>query len=165
MSVGSLKCHLASESPQFFMSLRHLAGFTIALAAFCTGCQQTSSRLLNAATPDAEPQSPPVRSQAVDCTNATTTLEINECVAESYRQADAELNRVYNELIAQLNGENREKLVTAQLAWIEFRDANCEWEAFRFEGGTIQPSMRLGCLERLTRDRTLALQNYASNLY
>lgn len=108
------------------------------------------------------PPSEPTSAQTPDCTNPTTTIEINACAAESYRQADAQLNRVYDELMAQLDDANREKLVEAQLAWIEFRDANCEWEAFRFEGGTIQPSMRLGCLERLTRDRTLTLQNYAN---
>jgi uncharacterized protein YecT (DUF1311 family) len=41
--------------------------------------------------------------------------------------ADAKLNETYKSIISQLRDEDREKLRTAQRAWIQMRDADCQW--------------------------------------
>jgi uncharacterized protein YecT (DUF1311 family) len=45
-------------------------------------------------------------------------------------------------------------LKTAQRAWITFRDAACEAEAYAMQGGSAQPLLVFGCRARLTRART-----------
>ena len=51
----------------------------------------------------------PLAAQAQDqndpCENAETTLEINDCMGEVFKQADAELNRVYKAAMAYISQE------------------------------------------------------------
>ncbi|RBI67261.1 hypothetical protein DQ400_10630 [Vreelandella sulfidaeris] len=98
------------------------------------------------------------------CDNATTQAELTECSALAYQSADAELNEAYQVLVNQLsnNVASLEKLRAAQRAWIGFRDAECAFESSAVEGGSAQPMVRNGCLERLTEARTEALREHAS---
>ena len=87
------------------------------------------------------------------CENAKTQLEMNECADAAYRAADKELNAYYASLKEKLEANLVAKLQAAQRAWIGYRDANCEAEAALYEGGSIQPTIRSNCMERLTRAR------------
>jgi len=110
-------------------------------------------------TPEsATSSSSPVAAVPVNCANAQTQAEINQCAQASYQTADAELNRVYQELKASLNSQQQEELIDAELAWIEYRDQTCEAESSQYEGGSIQPTIFYGCLERVTIERTAELQ-------
>lgn len=95
---------------------------------------------------------------SADCANAQTQAEINRCAQASYETADKELNRVYQELKSSLNSQEQEELIDAELAWIEYRDQTCEAESSQYEGGSIQPTIYYGCLERVTTERTAELQ-------
>jgi uncharacterized protein YecT (DUF1311 family) len=108
------------------------------------------------APPEPEP-APPAEAPA-NCEEALTQAEINVCAQQSYEAADRELNRVYQQLRDNLSPEEREELRQAELEWIEYRDANCEAESSEYEGGSLQPTIRYGCLEELTRNRTAELQ-------
>src|SRR5215813_2126421 len=69
------------------------------------------------------------------CANPQTQLEMNECQGKEYRKADAELNAVYKQLMSKLDDEGEKAaLKNAQLAWIKFRDANCDFEAYLNKG-------------------------------
>lgn len=96
--------------------------------------------------------------KADPCANAQTQTEMNGCAAEAYKKADAALNRVYQQLLAKLESAHQEKLKAAQRAWLPFRDAHCECEAFTYEGGSMQPMMRGHCLAAETKARTQQLQ-------
>lgn len=148
-------------------NLKRFVPLAIGVALLAAGCQKTdmssqkSERSsAQASTIDRNTPRTTAQTPSIDCSSPQTTLEINECAARDYHNADARLNRTYDELIANLNDANREKLVDAQLAWLEFRDRNCHWEAFRYDGGSIQTSIRLNCLERLTQQRIQDLENY-----
>ncbi|MBP0000331.1 MAG: DUF1311 domain-containing protein [Cyanobacteria bacterium SID2] len=143
-----------------------VTGITIGLALLCAGCQgteiaedETSGTIAHASTVDRvdRTNSPPTNS--IDCSNPQTSIEMNDCAAHKYDRADARLNRTYDELIARLDKTNREKLIDSQLTWLQFRDANCEWEASDYNGDPLQTSVRLGCLERLTQQRNQDLEN------
>jgi uncharacterized protein YecT (DUF1311 family) len=95
---------------------------------------------------------------STDCANAQTQAEINQCAQASYETADKELNQVYQELKSSLNSQEQEELIDAELAWIEYRDQTCEAESSQYEGGSIQPTIYYGCLERVTIERTAELQ-------
>lgn len=96
---------------------------------------------------------------SANCANAQTQAEINQCAQASYETADKELNRVYQELKSSLNSQEQEELIDAELAWIEYRDQTCEAESSQYEGGSIQPTIYYGCLERVTTERTAELQS------
>ncbi len=92
------------------------------------------------------------------CAKPMTQSELNRCAEDEYKKADAELNQVYQQLTAKLEPDHLERLRIAQRAWITFRDAHCDYEAFAFTGGSIQPLIHFTCLDATTRERTKHLR-------
>jgi uncharacterized protein YecT (DUF1311 family) len=108
--------------------------------------------------------------QEVDCNNQVTQMDMNDCAAQAFEAADAELNRAYGvavdyarQLDAETKGGIEEQLRVAQRAWITYRDAACASEASQFEGGSIMPLIYSGCLERVTLARTNDLYAFTAN--
>lgn len=95
---------------------------------------------------------------------AQSQQEMNREAEAGFRQADAELNRVYQELLPRLPGPVQEKLIDAQLAWIRFRDAEAEARAWEFEGGTMYPFLYYSSLEDTTRQRSEDLRIWLESL-
>lgn len=93
--------------------------------------------------------------------SAQTQAEMTAAAASDYKKADAELNRVYKELQSVLDKNEKKLLVKAQRNWITFRDTHCEFEASEFEGGSMQPMMRLACFTECTNNR---IENLKANL-
>jgi uncharacterized protein YecT (DUF1311 family) len=87
------------------------------------------------------------------CAAANTQMEINECFGAAYKKADTEMNGLYARILKKLTSDNQANLRNAQRDWLKYRDANCETAADLHKGGSIAPSIRLGCLERNTRAR------------
>ena len=93
------------------------------------------------------------------CDNAQSTVDMGNCAGKEYKEADEELNRVYKKLMASLEDREYEALLrTAQQAWLKYRDAHCDFEAFENRGGTIYPVMHRSCLTTMTRARTKELK-------
>ena len=88
------------------------------------------------------------------CHDAMTQFEMNQCAALEFRKADAELNKIYRQVAKDAGAEEKAKLRAAQLAWIKFRDAHCEYVAFGNKGGSIYPTVYSSCLAEVTRGRT-----------
>ncbi|ANB34347.1 uncharacterized protein YecT (DUF1311 family) [Rhodovulum sulfidophilum] len=88
-----------------------------------------------------------------------TQLEINDCAASAYRDADAQLNAVWPAARAAAAASGADGLLLdAQRKWIAFRDAACAAEAAQYRGGSIQPLVHADCLRRLTDRRTADLR-------
>ncbi|MDZ8109726.1 MAG: lysozyme inhibitor LprI family protein [Nostoc sp. DedQUE12a] len=98
--------------------------------------------------------------QKLNCNNAQTQVQINECSRLFYQNADKKLNAVYQQLLPKLDRTRKQKLIAAQQAWIKFRDTTCEFERSEYEGGSIAPTIYFGCLENTTKERTQQLQEY-----
>jgi uncharacterized protein YecT (DUF1311 family) len=98
--------------------------------------------------------------QQPNCKNPQNQAEMNACAGLSYQNADKKLNQVYQQVRAKLQGANLEKLTSAQLAWIKFRDGNCEFARSQFDGGTMAPFILGGCLADITKKRTADLESY-----
>jgi uncharacterized protein YecT (DUF1311 family) len=98
-----------------------------------------------------------------DCSNAATQTELDACAKSVYESADAKLNDTYQKLASSLNEGDRQLLTDAELAWIEFRDQNCDFEQSLFEGGSVQPTVYYSCLERMTKARTQQLESQFNN--
>lgn len=84
---------------------------------------------------------------------AQTQLDLTTCASTEYKQTDTELNRLYKLLMPKLSKPRQQQLITAQTAWIKFRDSNCQFVSSAYEGGSIQPMIKLQCLNSLTLER------------
>ena len=92
------------------------------------------------------------------CSDADTQAEMNICAGKEYKTADADLNRVYQQLVAKLEPEEKVQLKDAQTAWLKYRDSNCEFVADQYKGGSIRPMILGLCLADVTRNRTAELK-------
>lgn len=110
----------------------------------------------------------PAAAQEVDCANAMTQADMNQCAQAEWEAADHALNSAYkaamallrqwdDELPTELKG-GADNLRLAQRAWITFRDAACAVEGYPMRGGSAEPLLVLGCMTRLTEARTADLQ-------
>jgi uncharacterized protein YecT (DUF1311 family) len=52
------------------------------------------------------------------------TSRMMDCIGTETTRQDARLNKVYKDVMAQLDNANKSRLREAQKAWITFRDAN-----------------------------------------
>jgi uncharacterized protein YecT (DUF1311 family) len=91
------------------------------------------------------------------CEHAGTTSATFDCFDHEYKKADAELNRIYKLAFTGLDEKAAENLRKAQMAWIIYRDAQCEAEYDKWGGGSGGPGAHLACLLRLTQLRTREL--------
>ncbi|HLA55534.1 MAG TPA: lysozyme inhibitor LprI family protein [Flavobacterium sp.] len=84
---------------------------------------------------------------------AQTQLEMNKAADAEYKKADAELNKVYRQLVEMLDKNGKQMLIIAEKDWLKFRDSHCRFNASQFDGGSIEPLIYSTCLEELTRRR------------
>lgn len=76
----------------------------------------------------AEKQSNPKEGENEICPGAETQLELNACASGMYKEEDARLNRVYEEILKKFKDDPVfiKKFREAQRAWLKFRDAQFE---------------------------------------
>ena len=106
--------------------------------------------------------------EETDCKNPQTQMEMTSCEQDRYGEADKALNAQWKTTRAQMaevdenldeNDRGAEKaLLTAQRAWISYRDAQCEAEGFQARGGSMEPMLVAGCLANLSDTRTKELK-------
>ncbi|MCY0963799.1 lysozyme inhibitor LprI family protein [Parathalassolituus penaei] len=105
-------------------------------------------------------------SMALDCNNATTTLDMNECAAQEQQVVEARLNEVYRNVMKHLEGnedhypEVRAKLLEGQRAWIKFREADCEAQYILHQDGTMRNLVHIGCMQSHAEQRIKSLQAF-----
>ena len=95
----------------------------------------------------------------VSCKNPKTQPELSACAGKDAQAADADLNRIYGQLIAKYDEPNRNALVLAERAWIIYRDTECSYETALSVGGTIHPMMVALCLTAKAKARTRELND------
>ncbi|GGD77966.1 lysozyme inhibitor LprI family protein [Croceicoccus mobilis] len=99
---------------------------------------------------------------ASPCDNAMTQADMNQCSMEEYEAADGALNAAWADARAQAKASGTyDSLLTAQRAWIAFRDAHCKAVAAPYAGGSILPLIHNRCMTRLTQTRTAQLREMA----
>ena len=94
---------------------------------------------------------------ALDCQNATTTLDMNECAAREQKAVELNLNQTYQKALKHLQQADtetekysamRQKLIEAQRAWIKFREADCQSVYLQSGAGSIRNLMFTGCMQK-----------------
>ena len=104
----------------------------------------------------------PLAHAAVDCANANDQATMNQCAEQDFKAADKELNTVYLQITGRLkdNPDGKKLLVSAQRAWLGFRDAECKFSSSGVTGGSVYPWVYSSCLTGVTKVRVEALKQY-----
>lgn len=104
----------------------------------------------------------PLAHAAVDCANASDQATMNQCAGQDFKAADKELNTVYQQITGRLkdNPDGKKLLVSAQRAWLGFRDAECKFSSSGVTGGSVYPWVYSSCLTGVTKVRVEALKQY-----
>ncbi|MEB3277683.1 MAG: lysozyme inhibitor LprI family protein [Lyngbya sp.] len=102
--------------------------------------------------------------QTVQCREDGTMIEMKKCAQDKYVKVDKELNQTYQKLMALNDNQRKQRLISAQRAWIQFRDKSCSYEASEALGGSAEGLFLTNCLTRVTAERTSDLKEYLSNL-
>jgi uncharacterized protein YecT (DUF1311 family) len=113
--------------------------------------------------------------EPIDCSNASTTVEMNFCADKDLAAADEKLNAVYKKVLAQIDESGLEKpydrasweaaMRASQRAWVAFRDADCKGVVpMEWSGGSGTSAAVLGCMSQKTIERTKELsERYLQN--
>ncbi|MEX5668715.1 lysozyme inhibitor LprI family protein [Pseudomonas neuropathica] len=104
----------------------------------------------------------PLADAAIDCANASDQATMNQCAGQDFKAADKELNTVYQQISGRLkdNPDGKKLLVSAQRAWIGFREAECKFSSSGVTGGSVYPWVYSSCLAGVTKVRVEALKQY-----
>jgi uncharacterized protein YecT (DUF1311 family) len=104
----------------------------------------------------------PFAHAAVDCANASDQATMNQCAGQDFKAADKALNTVYQQITGRLkdNPDGKKLLVSAQRAWVGFRDAECKFSSSGVTGGSAYPWVYSNCLTGVTKIRVEALKQY-----
>lgn len=89
--------------------------------------------------------------------SANTTDAMREAVAYEYRLWDAELNQIYQAIMAVLPDEETDTLRGLERRWIRERDTAAKQAAERYKGGTMENVEYTASLANSTRDRAYEL--------
>ena len=127
-------------------------------SALCAFALALSCAAALAAQQPPQQQPPPPPAQADEreedpCPDARTQQDLNLCASRAFQKADAELNKLYQQLMKDAGAGEKARLRAAQVAWLKFRDAHCEYEAFGNTGGSIYPMVHSFCLAEVTEER------------
>lgn len=137
--------------------MKKQALFLINIAAMTSICLSTmlSNSAAQSQIPPGKSTSPSWIAQNINCEDTNNVSEANECLGV----ADAELNQAYQKLIKGVSGEERQKLITAEKAWIKYRDTNCAFRTHNFPLSTSMGRQFYSvCQTRLTKERTMELR-------
>jgi uncharacterized protein YecT (DUF1311 family) len=93
------------------------------------------------------------------CADAQSQAEMNMCWGKEYKAADAKLNKAYQDFMSKLDESEKVQLKNAQLAWLKYRDTNCEFVADQYKGGTMRPMIAAMCLADVTNARVNELKS------
>lgn len=94
-----------------------------------------------------------------------STAGMNITIDELTTDYDKLMNKYYNKLMKSLKPEDKKVLITAQKAWLAFRDAEIKLIGTMTEdqysgGGTMQSNIRMGQYSSLVVDRTIDIFHY-----
>lgn len=90
-----------------------------------------------------------------------TTDDMVRDADTSYKKADKELNRLYQNRLNEMPASFRPKFTKAQRAWIKFRDLDCDFQFYpsdKVMAGTFARVSIIGCYEKYTLDRITYLK-------
>jgi uncharacterized protein YecT (DUF1311 family) len=93
------------------------------------------------------------QANAINCKDPQNQMENNECSANELEKEDKLLNKVYGDFRKSLEKKDQDKLKTAQISWIKYKEQFCEFEGSLMEGGSMMPLVISECKKELTQQQ------------
>jgi len=90
---------------------------------------------------------------------AQTQAEMNQTAMKDYKASDVKMTAMYKKVIAGMDVNGKKLLVTAQRAWIKYKEAHCASAANEYEGGSMKPLILYACLKEMTDARIEQLKS------
>ena len=108
-----------------------------------------------------------IASKRMEIDYSTTGMNIS--VSELTAAYDKLMNKYYNKLMKLLKPEDKKVLISAQKAWLTFRDAELNLIGTMTDekysgGGTIQSNIRVGLYSSLVTERAIKIFNYYNGI-
>lgn len=103
------------------------------------------------------------------CAEAMTTLELNQCMRQTYQHADSRLTAAYRAALQRIDRavsdreqqmDTRTHLTQAQRLWLRFRSRDCAAVRAFWRDGSIRTVQYYGCLIAHTRHRIRVLDAF-----
>jgi uncharacterized protein YecT (DUF1311 family) len=111
--------------------------------------------------------------EKLDCANALTQADMNQCAYLDFEKADKQLNALWPGIKAETKQQDTDEgegkteyldaLMASQRAWIAYRDAECQRYSNESKGGSMQPLLLYGCMASMTEKRIKELQDNPEN--
>ena len=108
------------------------------------------------------------------CGDLPNQTSMNECQIRVAEREDAQMNvawRKVREVMRKADAEDASgrsqymsALLSAQRAWLAFRNAECEIQSYEWKDGTMQPFTRSQCMAELARARSKQLTDLAVSI-
>jgi uncharacterized protein YecT (DUF1311 family) len=95
-------------------------------------------------------------SKCMESSNGVT-INMLECIDAEAKRQDLRINKAYKIAMDQLSPERKKQLQQAQRAWINYRDANCQFY-FDPEGGSLARVSANDCFMSATATRAKELE-------
>ena len=95
-------------------------------------------------------------SQCMESSNGVT-INMIECIDAETKRQDQRINKAYKIIMDQLSPERKKQLQQAQRAWINYRDANCQFY-FDPDGGSLARVIANDCFMSATATRSKELE-------
>ena len=100
----------------------------------------------------APPAIPPTAATPLPCpAHPTTTLDMEGCGERDLLETDRAINARAKRIFGLLRPSDRTPFVRSERLWLRYRDTSCSIEASKYEGGSLQPVIRLAC--QVTRNK------------
>ena len=95
------------------------------------------------------------------CGDLTNQADMNICAGKAYDKSDTELNTLYKQIEARLknDADTTRLLLTAQRAWVAFRDAECNFSS-SVVTGSLYSFIFNSCRDGMTKVRIENLKVY-----
>ena len=106
----------------------------------------------------------------LDCGNAMTQTDMNQCAAREFDRADRALNVQWTRTAEEMRRRDAtafrdgrpgyfQTLLESQRAWLNYRDTQCRVEGYYARGGSLEPLLVATCKTQLTQERTQTLRD------
>ncbi|WP_333666295.1 lysozyme inhibitor LprI family protein [Acinetobacter guillouiae] len=95
-----------------------------------------------------------------DCSNIDSSTDKRECLQKKLDIVDKQLLTTYQESLKKTSPESKQQLVKAQRLWVQFKEADCLYDASRVDDRTGFASNQLSCLinKSTSREKELHLR-------
>ena len=96
---------------------------------------------------------------ALECDDNLNKDVLDDCLTERLSSSDKALNSSYEKLKNKLSKERKVTLKSSQLAWLKYRENDCDIEASSLQGPGAYNTAYLACMIDSTNQR-IARLNY-----